>query len=91
MATLFKGEIWHLKDDPFTVPGAFEIIERGALVADDAGRISALGPARELVRKFPRAKVIDCGRNLILPGFVDAHLHLPQLDMIGAPGGDLLH
>ncbi|MEA2488865.1 MAG: guanine deaminase, partial [Acidobacteriota bacterium] len=37
------------------------------------------------------ADVVDCGRHaLITPGFVDTHLHAPQLEMIGSYGGHLL-
>jgi guanine deaminase len=37
------------------------------------------------------ATVVDLGREaLITPGFVDTHLHAPQLEMIGSYGGHLL-
>lgn len=44
----------------------------GVLLAED-GRISALGPDVEIPAG---ADVVDCGGRWLLPGFVDAHVHL---------------
>ncbi|HOR29435.1 MAG TPA: guanine deaminase [Candidatus Sumerlaeota bacterium] len=67
-----------------------EVIARGALAVDPAGRIAGRGPADALRHRWPDAPVIDHGHALLLPGFVDAHLHFPQLDIIGCWGEDLL-
>jgi guanine deaminase len=63
---------------------------RGALAVDGDGRIAAVGEAAPLLTAHPRAERIDLGDALILPGFADAHLHFPQLDMIGCHGASLL-
>ena len=51
-----------------------------AAVAAHRGRIVFAGPERELhqaVRVAPDAQAIDACRGTVLPGFVDAHTHLP--------------
>ena len=66
-------------------------IEKGALVVDDAGRIVWLGDYSDLAASLSRNQPeTDHGDKLILPGFVDAHLHFPQYRMIAAYGKDLL-
>ncbi len=54
---------------------ALGIVADGA-VAVSAGRIAAVGPARELERTCsPRAKRLDARGGIVLPGFVDSHTH----------------
>jgi guanine deaminase len=43
-----------------------------------------------LKKKFPRAKSIDHGDALLTPGFVDCHVHGPQLGVTSAFGTDLV-
>ncbi|KUK14430.1 MAG: imidazolonepropionase [Synergistetes bacterium] len=53
------------------------IIENGA-VAIDKGKILEVGQSSELVGKYREAKKkIDASGCIVLPGFVDAHTHLP--------------
>jgi 5-methylthioadenosine/S-adenosylhomocysteine deaminase len=49
-------------------------IEQGS-VAIRAGRIADVGDAGELRRAFPDAERIDCSGRIVMPGFVNAHLH----------------
>lgn len=51
--------------------------DAGVLVQD--GRVVALGPAEHLRRDHPEAAVTDLGPQVLLPAFVDAHLHLFEL------------
>ncbi|MBF8779198.1 guanine deaminase [Pseudomonas fulva] len=64
--------------------------EDGLLVVDQ-GRISAVGPAAELLPTL-RAdiEVVHHHDALITPGFIDTHIHFPQTGMIGAYGEQLL-
>ena len=62
----------------------------GALAVDERGTITYVGEASTLpehLRPLPFQHTTD----LILPGFIDAHVHLPQLDCRGKFGEDLLH
>lgn len=64
--------------------------EKGAVAIDAQGRIAWAG-ARSALPKSCRAWPSEnLGARLILPGFIDAHLHFPQYRMIAAYGKDLL-
>jgi guanine deaminase len=72
-------------------PEDFEEFHCGYLAVDAAGRISGYGPwDDEARRRFGEAELVDYGDKLILPGFIDVHLHLPQLDARGRDGAELL-
>ena len=66
--TLIAGGRLLLMDEADTV------IPEGA-VAVDGGRISAAGPAAEILERFQGRQRIDAPRSLILPGLVNAHTH----------------
>ena len=63
---------------------------KGAVVIADDGTILWTGPAPLLPRTFLSAPVHDYGNDIVMPGFVDAHIHFPQYRMLAAPGKDLL-
>jgi guanine deaminase len=64
--------------------------EKGAIAIGDDGTILWSGPISLLPRGFASAPVDDYGDCLVLPGFIDAHIHFPQYRMLAAPGKDLL-
>jgi guanine deaminase len=62
----------------------------GALLIEN-GCIAAVGPAQAVLAQVPRdTPVTDHGRDLLLPGFIDTHIHYPQTDVIAAGGRQLL-
>src|SRR4051812_31703045 len=50
------------------------ILENTA-VAVAAGRIAAIGTARDLMPAFADAEIIDCRGGVLTPGLVDTHTH----------------
>lgn len=87
-----RGAILHFRSDPgaHDDPGSFEFFEDGLLVTD-GGRVAALGPARELLPSLSTdTEVVEHGDSILMPGFVDAHIHYPQTDVIGSGGRQLL-
>jgi guanine deaminase len=69
---------------------AMQFIEDGLLVVED-GRVKAVGDAASVLSSLPaNAQRIDYSGRLILPGFVDAHIHYPQTDVIASYGMQLL-
>ncbi len=56
----------------------------------EGGRIADTGPFAEVRARHPEAPVRRLAGGLLLPGFVDAHVHYPQTGVIGALGLDLL-
>src|SRR5258708_8908835 len=89
----FRASILHFRDDPgvAAAPESYEYLEDGLLVVED-GRVARVGPAQALLAALPRATAVADRRGaLILPGFVDAHIHYSQTDVIASPGRNLLH
>ena len=87
-----RGEVLHFLSDPGAdaSPASFEHFRDGALVVRD-GRIEAAGPADALLARLPAGTPItshpDC---ILMPGFIDAHIHYPQVDVIASGGRELL-
>jgi imidazolonepropionase len=50
------------------------IRDGGMLVRDD--KVDSVGPSDEIERKSRGAEIFDVGGRVVLPGFVDAHMHL---------------
>lgn len=67
---------------------AWRFEEDGGLVIE-AGKIVAAGPFDQLTRQAEDV-VVDHRPHLILPGFIDAHAHFPQMQVIGSYGAELL-
>jgi guanine deaminase len=87
-----RGAVLRFRDDPGTQgnPGAWELIEDGALLIED-GHVAAVGAAAMVLPALPPGlTAVQHTGCLLLPGFVDAHIHYPQTEIIGAPGGDVL-
>jgi len=50
-------------------------IADGAVLQRD-GVIAEIGPADELIAKYPGVRVLGTGHKVMLPGFVNAHHHI---------------
>ena len=53
-------------------------------------RVQAVGAYSELAPRFADVPVEQLPGRIIAPGFVDMHIHYPQLDVIGSPADGLL-
>ncbi|HVS30459.1 MAG TPA: guanine deaminase [Thermoanaerobaculia bacterium] len=85
---IYRARVYTPVSDPFTtdVSSSCQSWDDGFL-AVDGDRIAGAGAWGEQ----PDGEIVDLGRHaLISPGFVDTHLHAPQLEMIGSYGGHLL-
>ncbi len=74
----------------FTIEGAPRHESRGAVVIGDDGTILWTGPLPLLPQVFRQYPEEDHGDMIVMPGFIDAHIHFPQYRMLAAPGKDLL-
>lgn len=86
-----RATVVDFSDDPQGAgAGALRHIEDGLLVVRD-GRIALRGPAAELLTRLPPGTpVTDCSGSILMPGFVDAHIHYPQTDIIASHGKQLM-
>ncbi len=62
-----------------------------AMAWDASGRLLAVGEAKDLTARYPRADRMDAGDATVIPGLIDAHGHvmglglaLMQADLVGA-------
>lgn len=86
-----RGAMLSFRSDPGAQadPGSYEFLEDGLLLIA-GGQISAVGPASQLLPMLPRGvPVTGHGQNILLPGFVDTHVHYPQTDVIASGGRSL--
>ena len=87
---VLTGRVLSFDGDPSKNPDAVVYREDGA-VAIEAGKILWAGERRSLPGRFAEgATSHDYGDHLILPGFVDAHVHYPQIGVIASFGAQLL-
>jgi len=87
-----RGSIAHCLREPESSDDAtaLEYIEDGLLLIEN-GIIQQLGPAQDLVPQLPpELPVQDYSGKLIVPGFIDTHIHYPQIDVIASYGKQLL-
>lgn len=90
MTTIVRAQAAHTPRDPFLHDdAALETFDDGA-VAFAEGRILACGRYPEVRSRYPDAEVLDARDAILLPGFVDCHVHYPQIRVIGAMGLELL-
>lgn len=89
--TAYRGSLLSFRDDPGSTGGGHDHFEDGVLLVEN-GRIARIGPAEPLLASLPReVPVVDRRGMLILPGFIDAHIHYAQTDVIASAGHKLLH
>ena len=85
----YRASILH-----FTGPAQAVLENDGLLVVgpDARGRqvVQAIGPYSRLSLRYPDVTVQHWPGRIIAPGFVDMHIHYPQLDVIGTPAEGLL-
>ena len=84
----FRGEILSVAHDPAEAPDAVRHEADGLLVVEQ-GHVVARGAYAEVTPRFP-GLAVERLTGLIVPGFIDAHVHYPQLDRIASHGEQLL-
>ncbi|GHF38120.1 guanine deaminase [Deinococcus metalli] len=87
--TLYRATILHTPTNPFTDADALHAHDDGGLLVD-GGVIRAAGPYADLRAAHPDVPVTDLRGGLLLPGFIDTHVHYPQVRVIGGLGLPLL-
>lgn len=89
--TLYRATVIDTRADPFThdPDRALSVESDGGLLVRD-GVITARGPYASLRTDHPEEKIVELRGGVLLPGFVDAHVHFPQVRVIGGLGRPLL-
>jgi len=91
MLTAIRGAFVDLVDDPFYQPeeDCVRYFLDGLLVLDD-GKIEAFGEYDSLCDRYAQVPITQYTNRIIVPGFIDTHIHYPQTEMIAAYGKQLL-
>lgn len=90
-STLLRGRVltFHREPTGGDDDGAYSYFEDGALLLEN-GLIVASGSYGDVGPQAADASVIDHRPNLLMAGFIDAHIHFPQLQIVGSWGSQLL-
>lgn len=92
LQTIHRASILHFLENPNAVAqveDSYEYLEDGGLVIEN-GHVLSCGPFEEAHQSHPNATIVTHENALLLPGFVDTHIHYPQTEMVAAYGEQLL-
>jgi len=91
--TLLRGRLLSFKSAPSgqNDTEAFSYQENGAVLMMN-GKIAAQGRYEDVLRQAPEGatRTVDHRQHLILPGFIDTHIHFPQAQVIASWADQLL-
>jgi guanine deaminase len=92
MLKVYRGELLHFLADPDKVAlqDSYQYIADGLLIIKN-GLVEQVGEAQVLLPTLDKnVEVIHYENGLIMPGFIDTHVHYPQTEMIASYGEQLL-
>ena len=85
----FRAEMLSVPEDPEASKlAAVRHFPDGLMVIED-GIVAAIGPYDDLAQRFADVPV-ETLTGLLVPGFIDAHVHYPQTERIASHGEQLL-
>lgn len=86
-----RGRLFWFVDDPsLTGARAYRYLDDGIMLIRN-GMITAIGEAFAVERQLPAGiEIIETGTGLVMPGFIDAHLHMPQTQVIASCADGLI-
>jgi guanine deaminase len=86
-----RGAFLDFVDDPFYVAASESVryIPDGLLVFQQ-GKVLAFGAYQDLHSNYGAIEVTQYSGKLMVPGFIDLHVHYPQTEMIAAYGAQLM-
>ncbi|MFA5679196.1 MAG: guanine deaminase [Pseudomonas sp.] len=91
--TAVRGPLLHFLAEPglgVPDPTSHEYLNDGLLIIAE-GRVLAVGEAERLLAQLPAGTAVEhWPDSLIVPGFIDTHVHMPQLSVMASYGTQLL-
>ncbi|MCA0154952.1 guanine deaminase [Tsukamurella sp. M9C] len=85
---IYRAQVLDTPESPFA-GGTLRSADDAGLAVQD-GKIVDRGDFRTIADNYPEAEVVDVRDGVLLPGFVDTHVHYPQVRAIGGLGMPLL-
>jgi guanine deaminase len=92
MTRLLRGRLLSFLRQPEDLQddGSYVYHQDGGLLIED-GKIAAVGDYSVIRKQAPEdVEAIDHRPHLIMPGFIDPHIHFPQMQVVGSYAGNLL-
>ena len=92
MRQAFRAAVLHCLADPGeeSDASALQFFDDGLLLVED-GRVIDIGDASTLMQQLgDDIAITEFPGKIIVPGFIDCHVHYPQLDIIASYGAQLL-
>lgn len=89
---ILRGRVLSFNDAPKARDhhDCYTYLEDGAVLIED-GKIVARGEFADIVASAPKgAAIIDHRPYIIMAGFIDTHIHFPQMQVLGSYAGSLL-
>lgn len=88
---LLRGRLLSFRTRPENIQdrASYYYEEDGGILVRD-GKIAAIGDFLTVSASASDVAVVDHRPHLILPGFIDAHAHMPQMQVIASYGAELL-
>ena len=86
----FRAKILHFTDDPRIAGQDAAVFFSDGMLVIHNGKIVRVGNAEDVRKAYPDISVIDYSGKLIIPGFIDTHIHFPQVDVIASYAESLL-
>jgi guanine deaminase len=88
---LLRGRVLRFLAEPQGIDdtASYAYDEDGAILVRD-GLVAAVGPASQVLAQAAGAEVVDHSPHLLMPGFIDTHIHMPQAQVIASWGAQLL-
>ncbi|MFK8185297.1 MAG: guanine deaminase [Phormidesmis sp.] len=89
--TAVRGPLLFFSDDPFrqSLADCCHYVADGLLVISE-GKILEMGAYAQISSRYADLPLTHFPNQLIVPGFIDTHVHYPQTEMIAAYGEQLL-
>lgn len=87
----FRASLLDFVEDPFYVSQSDSVryVPDGLLIVEN-GIVKAIGPYEQLKERYAGIPITDYPGMVMMPGFIDLHVHFPQTEMIAAYGEQLL-
>ena len=92
MREAYRASLLHCLADPGegAEPAALEYFEDGLLIVENGVVVEAGNATKLLPQLADEVALTDFSGKIIVPGFIDCHVHFPQLDIIASYGEQLL-
>ncbi|MGO4892907.1 guanine deaminase [Flavobacterium sp. W21_SRS_FM6] len=85
----YRAQILHFPQASASPKSDYVFITDGLLVTRN-DKIEFIGDYKSNINQYDNLKLVDYSGKLLLPGFIDSHMHFPQTEMLASFGEQLL-